>query len=427
MTEDRFDMAVVGAGMVGASLALAAAQSGWRVAVIEPAAPAEPAANSEPDLRVSALSTGSEQWLRELGVWHTMTAYPMAPFSALSVWEAPAGPLRRLPGGPGIARRASTSFEAARLGRSHLGHIVENVITRYALWQHLQDHDYIQCLCPATLAQLDQHPEAALLTLDSGDTVTCGLVVGADGANSVTRKLAGIGTSRSQYRQQAMVINVRHKPPQGSMTWQMFTPDGPRAYLPLPDIGGNSWASLVWYDHPEKLDELMGLEEPALIRSVRDAFPVELPELLAAPARGRFPIAREHAYRYASARVVLIGDAAHSINPLAGQGVNLGFQDAACLAQLLREAADNGSEPGQKALLERYETLRRPRNRLMMDVMDLFYTLFSNRQPPLHLLRTLGLGLAGSLPVARDQVARYAMGIDETLPAAVESWLKRLA
>lgn len=427
MSDHHFDITVIGAGMVGASLALACAQAGARVAVIEPAAPAAPHLDSDPDLRVSALSAGSENWLRHLGVWETMAAHRMAPFRALSVWEAPAGPLRRLPGGPEIARGARTTFEAERLGRSHLGHIVENGIIRYALWQHLLAHGGIQCFCPGTLTQLEQNSDGAHLTLNDGQVLTAGLVVGADGANSATRRLAGIGTSRDQYRQQAMVINVRHEPPQQSMTWQMFTPGGPRAYLPLPDANNNSWASLVWYDQPERLDGLMALDEDALIRAIDDAFPRELPGLIAAPARGRFPIAREHAHQYYRDRVVLIGDAAHTINPLAGQGVNLGFQDAACLAGILHKAGINTERPDPSVVLKRYEALRRPRNRLMMDAMDLFYRLFSNEQPPLHMLRTLGLGVARSLPFARDQVARYAMGIDETLPAPVESLLKRLA
>lgn len=422
MSDSQFDIAIVGAGMVGASLALACAEAGWRVAIIEPAAPAEPDPGSEPELRVSALSAGSESWLRRIGVWDTMAMHRMAPFQSLSVWEAPSGPLRALPGGRVLARGARTTFEARRLERSHLGHIVENGITRYALWQHLTDHDRVQLLCPSSLKHIHQNTGSVNLTLDDGTTVVSNLVVGADGGASVTRKLAGIGTSRDQYRQQAMVINVRHEPPQQTMTWQMFTPDGPRAYLPLPDADGSSWGSLVWYDQPENLDELMALDEQSLMAAIRRAFPLELPDIEAAPARGRFPIAREHAHQYYRDRVVLIGDAAHTINPLAGQGVNLGFQDAACLAGLLNGTAD----PGDPALLEQYESNRRPRNRLMMDVMELFYRFFSNNQPPLHLMRNLGLGLAGNLPFARDQVARYAMGIDETLPAPVESLLNRL-
>lgn len=426
MSEHEHDIAVIGAGMVGAALALACAASGWRVAVIEPSAPEEPVAGSEPDLRVSALSAGSEAWLRRLGVWPTMEAMRMAPFQRLAVWEAPAGPLANVPGGRFLAHQARTQFSADVLGRSHLGHIVENRVTRWALWERMDQHDNIARLCPATLETLEQTHDGVTLTLDSGNTVCVALVVGADGANSATRRMAGIGTSRSQYRQQAMVINIRHAPPAETITWQMFTPQGPKAYLPLPEAHGSGWGSLVWYDQPETLDELVAMDESQLLAAIRRTFPLELPDPEAAPARGRFPIAREHAHQYARGRVVLVGDAAHTINPLAGQGVNLGFQDAAALARCLGTASSR-NDPGDARVLTAYETERRPHNRLMMDAMDLFYHLFSNTAPPLHLARTLGLGLAGRVPFARERVTRYAMGIDEHLPAPIESLLKRLA
>lgn len=426
MSEREHDIAVIGAGMVGAALALAGAARGWRVAVIEPSAPEAPVPDSAPDLRVSALSAGSEAWLRELGAWPAMEAMRMAPFQRLAVWEAPAGPLASLPGGRLVANKARTEFNAGDLGRDHLGHIVENRVTRWALWQRMSQETRITRLSPATVQALDQRDDGVTLTLDDGNTLDAALVVGADGANSVTRRLAGIGTSRSQYRQQAMVINIRHALPVQTITWQMFTPQGPKAYLPLPEAENSGWGSLVWYDQPETLDELMGMDESQLLARIRQTFPLELPDPEAAPARGRFPIAREHAHQYVRNRVVLVGDAAHTINPLAGQGVNLGFHDAAALARALGPALPQ-ADPGEAAKLADYEAERRPRNRLMMDAMDLFYHLFSNTAPPLHLARTLGLGLAGRVPFARERVTRYAMGIDEHLPAPIESLLKRLA
>lgn len=426
MSEREHDIAVIGAGMVGATLALACAANGWRVAVVEPSAPEEPTSDSPPDLRVSALSAGSESWLRELGVWPSMEAHRMAPFQRLAVWEAPAGPLASVPGGRLLANQARTEFDAAQLGRDHLGQIVENRVTRWALWERMDQHHSITRLCPASLKTLERTDNGVTLTLDGDETLEAGLVVGADGANSATRRLAGIGTSRTQYRQQAMVINIRHATPPQTITWQMFTPQGPKAYLPLPEANGSAWGSLVWYDQPENLDDLMAMDEPQLLAAIRRTFPLELPDPEAAPARGRFPIAREHAHQYAHGRVVLLGDAAHTINPLAGQGVNLGFQDAAALARALGPASP-GTDPGEAGRLAAYEAERRPRNRLMMDTMDLFYHLFSNTAPPLHLARTLGLGLAGRVPFARDRVTRYAMGIDEHLPAPLESLLKRMA
>ncbi|MEQ6885303.1 FAD-dependent oxidoreductase [Salicola sp. Rm-C-2C1-2] len=426
MSEREHDIAVIGAGMVGAALALACAASGWRVVVIEPSAPEEPTPESDPDLRVSALSAGSEALLRQLGVWPAMEAMRMAPFGRLAVWEAPTGPLASVPGGRLVANQARTEFNAEALGRSHLGHIVENRVTRWALWQRMGDHDRITRLYPATLKTLEHTNDGVTLTLDTGNTVPVTLVVGADGANSATRRMAGIGTSRNQYRQQAMVINIRHAPPAETITWQMFTPQGPKAYLPLPEANGSGWGSLVWYDQPETLDELTAMDESQLLAAIRRNFPLTLPDPEAAPARGRFPIAREHAHQYARGRVVLVGDAAHTINPLAGQGVNLGFRDAAALARCLGTASSR-NDPGDARILTAYETERRPHNRLMMDAMDLFYHLFSNANPPLHLARTLGLGLAGRIPFAHERVTRYAMGIDEHLPAPIESLIKRLA
>ncbi len=427
MGSRNFDIAVIGAGMVGASLALAAARAGWSVAVVEPAPPEAPVPEGEPDLRVSALSYGSERWLRRLGVWSRMAEQRWAPFRELAVWEAPSGPLRTFDALRPLADVARTHFTAASINRPHLGHIVENQVTQHALWQSLQEEPNLSCFSPGRVRTLKQQNDRVELTLDDDTAMTSRLVVGADGANSPTRALAGIGTSRQQYRQQAMVVSVIHDPPEQSITWQMFTPKGPRAYLPMPSIRGQCRASLVWYDQPERLDQLMSLNESELIEAITDAFPDELPTLIAAPDRGRFPIARQHAHEYSQGRVTLIGDAAHTINPLAGQGVNLGFQDAACLARLLLEERRLEGDPGSRGLLQAYEEERRPRNRLMMDTMDLFYTAFSNRQPPAHLIRNLGLGLAGRLPMARERVARYAMGIDDTLPRPLESLLKRLA
>ncbi len=427
MAIQRFDITVVGAGMVGASIALSAARAGWQVAVIEPAEPSPVTPACAPELRVSALSAGSERWLRRLGVWDAMEAQRMTPFRRLSVWEAPLGPLAALQPLRRFNDAARTTFDAANLERSHLGHIVENRVTQYALWQAVIREPGITRFCPATVTGLQQSSENARVELDDGTTLHSQLVVAADGAASPTRTLAGIGTSRDQYQQQAMVIGITHEPPQQDITWQMFTPEGPRAYLPLPVINDQCCGSLVWYDQPARLDQLMALSESELVDAITQAFPKELPGLSGASARGRFPIARSHAHEYVRDRVVLVGDAAHTINPLAGQGVNLGFQDAACLSRLLLEARRNHCDPADTALLNRYEQERRPRNALMMAAMDLFYTTFSNRQPPLHLARTLGLGLAGRVPGARDRVARYAMGIDEVLPGPLTALLERFS
>jgi 2-octaprenyl-3-methyl-6-methoxy-1,4-benzoquinol hydroxylase len=266
------------------------------------------------------------------------------------------------------------------------------------------------------VTNLIQNNNHAQLDLDNATAITATLVVGADGAQSRMRDLAGIGVTRSQYDQQAMVMSVRYRGAVEDITWQGFLPSGPRAFLPLHTAGeefpGESWGSLVWYDAPARLAQLKAMPIEQLMAEIQQEFPQQLPELTHIDTRASFPIARQHAKHYYQGRVVLAGDAAHTINPLAGQGVNLGFQDAQCLQQLLIVARNNGTDLADPALLSQYENQRRPANRRMMLAMDAFYHLFSNRVPPLHLLRNLGLGAAQALPFARNRVARYAMGLD---------------
>ncbi|MEH6561329.1 MAG: FAD-dependent monooxygenase, partial [Marinobacter sp.] len=225
-------------------------------------------------------------------------------------------------------------------------------------------------------------------------------------------------------------ISVRYQGPVQDITWQGFYPSGPRAFLPLYSAGANhpgeSRASLVWYDAPEEIARLKGLSSQALMAEIQQGFPAELPHLTHIEDRASFPIARQHAKHYSAGRIVLVGDAAHTINPLAGQGVNLGFQDAQCLQSVLKEAKRAGEDLAKPSRLASYEQKRRPANQRMMFAMDAFYHLFSNQIPSLHLLRNIGLGTARALPFARNRVARYAMGIDDELPAVVRQLTARL-
>ncbi|MBW7471426.1 FAD-dependent monooxygenase [Marinobacter sp. F4218] len=421
-----FDIVVIGAGMVGAALATGLGQDGFKVAVVDrsPAPAFDP--DSAPDIRVSALSAGSERYLQGLGAWHPILAMRATPYQRLSVWDETRHPLSHL-----LPRTLTeVEFDAASLKTSHLGHIAENSVTQQALWQTADAEPSVRVLAGYGVATLEPQPDSITVTLDDGRTLNAQLVIGADGAQSRVRDMAGIGVNRNQYDQQAMVISVRYQGPVEDITWQGFYPTGPRAFLPLHGAGaahpGESWASLVWYDAPDELARLKGLSDEALMQEIQQAFPSELPQLTHIEARASFPIARQHAKHYFSGRVVLAGDSAHTINPLAGQGVNLGFQDAQCLQAMLKEARRANVDLADPQWLSQYEHQRRPANRRMMMTMDLFYHLFSNRTPPLHLLRNLGLGAARALPFARNQVARYAMGIDDQLPAVLSRLTDRI-
>ena len=418
-----FDIVNVGAGMVGAALATGLGRSGFRVALVDRGSAPEFDPSLPPDIRVSALSAGSERYLNDLDVWPSMLAMRATPYARLAVWDETRHPLSNL-----LPRKvADVVFDASNLSARHLGHIVENRITQQALWNSAAALNSVSLFPDNAVSHLENGNNHAAVTLEDGTELECQLVVGADGAASGVRELAGIGVTRDQYQQQAMVISVRYQGAVEDITWQGFYPSGPRAFLPLHSAGnGESWASLVWYDSPEQLARLKSLDDRALMAEIQNAFPPELPLLTHIEAKASFPIARQHAKTYVNNRVVLAGDAAHTINPLAGQGVNLGFQDALCLQTVIREAKRAGCDLADPAWLTKYERQRRPANRRMMMAMDVFYHLFSNRTPPLHLLRNLGLGAAKAMPFARNRVAKYAMGIDDELPPLIRQLAERL-
>ena len=232
------------------------------------------------------------------------------------------------------------------------------------------------------------------------------LLLAADGAHSAMRQQAGIGVTEWDYPQRCMLINVDTEVAQQDITWQQFYPTGPRAFLPLP----GAHASLVWYDSPARIRALQQLPLPQLEAAIRQAFPDCLPGIKVTGADS-FALTRRHAQRYVAGRVVLLGDAAHTIHPLAGQGVNLGFRDVATLVDLLVPAAASDDEPWL-AQLSRYQRQRRRDNLLMQSAMDLFCATFSNDLPPLRLLRNLGLGVAQRAGPLKRQALRYALGLE---------------
>jgi len=421
-----FDIVIVGAGMVGAALATGLGRDGFNVAMVDraPAPTFDP--QTAPDIRVSALSAGSERYLQSLGAWDYILNMRATPYRRLAVWDETRHPLSNL-----LPRTSNqVEFDAAGLNTTHLGHIVENSVTQQGLWQAAEAQPSVTILAGNGVSSITQTADLATVTLDDSQQLTATLVIGADGAQSRVRDMAGIGVTRNQYGQQAMVISVRYQGQVQDITWQGFYPSGPRAFLPLhsagPDYPGESRGSLVWYDAPEEIARLKSLSHEALMTEIQKGFPAELPHLTHVEDRASFPIARQHAKHYSAGRIVLTGDAAHTINPLAGQGVNLGFQDAQCLQSVLKEARRAGKDLAEPSVLAYYEQQRRPANRRMMFAMDAFYHLFSNQAPPLHLLRNIGLGTARALPFARNRVARYAMGIDDELPAIIRQLASRL-
>jgi 2-octaprenyl-3-methyl-6-methoxy-1,4-benzoquinol hydroxylase len=391
MTNQPTEIAIVGGGMVGGALALGLAQHGFTVTVIEHAAPAPFVTDGQPDVRISAISSASVSLLKGLGVWDTIQGMRSHPYRRLETWEW---------------ENAHVMFDAAELKLPLLGYMVENTVLQQALWQALEVHPKVTLRVPASLLSLHQHHDRHELELADGEKISAKLVIGADGANSQVRKMAGIGIHAWQYAQSCMLITVQCENSPGDSTWQQFTPDGPRAFLPLFD----NWASLVWYDSPARIRQLQGLNMPQLQTEIAKHFPSRLGNVTPVAA-GAFPLTRRHALQYVQPGLALVGDAAHTIHPLAGQGVNLGFRDVDALIDVLVNASSYGETWASQPVLKRYQNRRMTDNFIMQSGMDLFYAGFSNNLQPLRIMRNLGLMAAERAGVLKRQALKYALGL----------------
>ncbi|PJE78074.1 2-octaprenyl-3-methyl-6-methoxy-1,4-benzoquinol hydroxylase [invertebrate metagenome] len=410
MTQQNYDVLVIGGGMVGATLAAALAQKNIKVAVFDRTFPPSFVASDPPDIRVSALTKASENILKNVGAWSSMTAMRMCPYRKMAVWEKLSSPFDAISG-----QWNKTVFDSANTEFSELGFIVENRVIQLGLLDNMKKQG-VTLFCPAHIISMDMSGANSSVTLSDGRIITGTLLVGADGANSQVRQKAGLGLDQQDYQQQCLVATVEIENGCQDITWQAFTATGPEAFLPLPDVNGKSFASIVWYNQPQTVRQLQNLSDRQFLSTLQSTFPDTLPPLKKLYQRASFPIARRHAHHYCKKNVVLIGDAAHTINPLAGQGVNLGLQDAAWLAEILETGVQQGRSLGCLSILKEYEMLRRPENTKMMYIMDAFYHTFSNNYLPLKILRNIGLGVTGKITPAVHKVMGYAMGTSGKQP-----------
>ena len=395
--DSHFDLVIVGGGMVGAALACAMAESGLQVCVLESQELQTEWPSEEIDLRVSALSRASQRILHNLGVWERMAQLRVSPYTDMQVWDA---------GGKG-----SIQFSAADIGEPNLGHIVENRVTQLALWERLAQLSNATILCPARLSRLE-FGASPRLWLDDGRILQTSLIVGADGRDSQVRKMAGIGTQGWDYDQHAIVATVRPQLHHQFTARQRFMPTGPLALLPILD----GRCSIVWSTSPLQAQELMGLSDEAFCEVLSLASERVLGAMLELGPRGLFPLRLGHAETYIREGLALVGDAAHAIHPLAGQGVNLGFLDAATLSEVLIGAKTAGRKLGAWTTLRRYERARKGDNLGMLAAMDLFKRFFSNEILPIQLLRNFGLTLVDHAGPMKDLIIRRAMGLTGELP-----------
>ncbi|HCT9710748.1 TPA: FAD-dependent 2-octaprenylphenol hydroxylase [Citrobacter werkmanii] len=396
------DVAIVGGGMVGLAVACGLQGSGLRVAVLEQHVPQPLAVDAPPQLRVSAINAASEKLLTRLGVWSDIVARRACCYHGMEVWDKDSF--------------GRIEFDDQSMGYSHLGHIVENAEIHYALWQKAQRSPDITLLAPAEIQQVAWGENEAFLTLKEGTMLTARLVIGADGANSWLRNKADIPLTFWDYRHHALVATIRTQEAHGAVARQAFHGEGILAFLPLSDP---HLCSIVWSLSPQEAERMQQASVDEFNQALNIAFDNRLGLCSVESERQTFPLTGRYARQFAAHRLALVGDAAHTIHPLAGQGVNLGFMDAAELIDELKRLQRQGKDIGQYLYLRRYERSRKHSAAMMLAGMQGFRELFAGENPAKKLLRDIGLKLTDTLPGVKPQLIRQAMGLND-LP----EWLR---
>ncbi|WP_189516895.1 UbiH/UbiF/VisC/COQ6 family ubiquinone biosynthesis hydroxylase [Kushneria pakistanensis] len=402
----RFDMVIVGAGLVGATLALALGRQGHAVALLDGGdiVPCWQAENI--DARVSAITPASQQLFTTLGVWPGIVRRRISPYGHMAVWD-----------GEGTGQIA---FSAAEVGSDVLGHIIENGVIRDALLEALSECASVTLLPHARVTALSgaEH-QGRTITLEDGRTLAAELVIGADGARSQIRALSGLGHREYATGQRAVVATVWHEHDHEATARQRFMGTGPLAFLPLSIDGQQKASSIVWSADTALADDLMGMEDDAFMRALESGFEHHLGRIERISKRYDFALVQRHARRYVDDSLALVGDAAHNIHPLAGQGVNLGLMDIAVLAEELERAKRRGAPVGDIRILSRYARRRRGDNTVMLMAMDAFRIGFGTSWPLVRVLRNQGLTTTGRWPWARRLLIQQAMGQRSDLPRAM--------
>lgn len=386
------DIAVVGGGMVGAAAALALSRAGFSTALLEVRPPSPWQPQDDVDLRVVGLAPSSIKLLDELDVWTSIRDARVCPYAHMHVWDAENG--------------AAIDFDAADEGRDQLGYIVENNLVQWMLWQAL-DAAGVQRLCPATVKDFETRTDRVMLELADGESVAVRLLVAADGGGSPLRERAGISTRGRDYTQRAVVAHVTTERPHAQACWQRFLPTGPLAFLPLAD--GRS--SIVWSLPESEAQRVLALDDEAFAKEVGIASDFRLGRITATTPRAAFPLKLQLADTYQAERFVLLGDAAHVVHPLAGQGVNLGLRDVAELRDTLAAARDAGRDFASSHVLRGYARRRRSADTLDAYGFDALAHIYAWQSAPWVAMRGLGVRVVDHLLPLKRRLGMHAAGL----------------
>ncbi len=390
----RFDMIIQGGGLVGLTAVNVLASKGFSVALIERQKPTLEWDKSRFDFRCSAISRGSERLFQSVNLWKKMVDDRVSPYQRMRVWDA--------------LGYGEIMFDAAEVAEPDLGHIIENHVMLKALWQAAEENSNITLYVNSPPIAVETRDENILLILENNTVIQGNLLIGADGGHSWLRESLKIETHRRDYQQAALVATVTTELPHAATAYQRFLPEGPLAFLPL---AKPNTSSIVWTTTPEKAQILLALEDAAFCKTLTQHFDAQLGSVLTVMDRKSFKLEGLQAKRTIDDRVVLIGDAAHVIHPLAGQGVNLGLWDVKKLTEILEEARDKQIDIGHPLILRKYERATKGHVTMMKLAMEFFNILFKTDSTAAIGARSMGLNFMNNAKFLKKRIILEAMGI----------------
>jgi len=397
--KQHYSVIVVGGGIVGATTACALATAGIEVALLDTHNPLRDwPADAAADIRVSALTRASQNILTALDVWPAMQQRGVGAYDQMHVWDANSAGLLH--------------FDAVDTDYAVLGHIVENRVTVAALWDKLETLPSANVLCPVKVSDLECQEDKAQIKLEDGSLLTADVVIAADGRDSVLRNMADIQTTGWEYQQDGLVATVSTGKNHQFTAWQRFLPEGPLAFLPLK----NGECSIVWTLKHETAQDYIALSDEAFLQKLEQASGGVLGKMLGIGPRGAFPLRFQYAQQYTSDHFVLVGDAAHAMHPLAGQGANAGLLDAAAIAETIIKNHQAGRPIGSHKSLRQYERWRKGDNLAMMSSMDVINKLYTQDNEVVKQLRGTGMHIINRTNALKNYFNQYAMGLRDDLP-----------
>ncbi|MEI8646748.1 FAD-dependent oxidoreductase [Paraglaciecola sp. Hal342] len=404
-----YDVVIVGGGIVGLTVALTLATGELNVAVID-AQEGGQALGDKPELRVSTFTLATQTVMQNLGVWPLIAHNRLCAYEKMAVWDQDSF--------------AHIGFSHEEVGQAYLGHVVENQNLVRALWKKAEQNEHITLLAPNKVSNMAFGQQESFLTLDDETMLTARLVVGADGANSMVRQKANLPLTFWDYEHHSIVATIKTEMPHDNTARQVFTPKGPLAFLPLWD---EHHCSIVWSQQEPEASALLALNEDEFEKSLMAAFDMRLGRCELVSERKSFPLKMRYARQWVTDRVALVGDAAHTIHPLAGQGANLGIMDAVALAEQVIKIAEQGKDIGLTKSLRAYERWRKTETVKMIATMESFKRLFDGANPVQKLARDIGLSTMNHLPKAKQKIVQHAAGLGGELPLLAQHKLTRQA